>query len=237
MKTILAIVVCAISLGSVRAQLGDKPDTLNTTSGNQRARMSDSQIDDELQRYNITEDKTAKLKELGLDLRGFLSGKTGWDERAMAAITDLVIIGKVLSIQDMPGPESVPFHSTANVLIVELLRGPKLKGDTIHLLRKAGPVTGYGKDIRVFSSADARIAVGETSVLYIDNIEHDQFLNSAYKNFFSHGGSTFPRPSFWIAVGGKLPIRDSLVEYNGHKYPLDKFTSEIREMSSILDTP
>lgn len=237
MKTLLVIVVFTLSLISARAQLGGRPDTLRTPSRTQKARFSDADITEKFHQYGITEEKLRKLKQLGLDLRGVLSGVSNWDQRAMVAITDVVIIGRVLRITDMPGPSSAPFHSAAEVLILEKLKGPVMTADTIHLLRISGPVTDMERDAEVFTAEDANVAVGEIAVFSILNIEHDQFITAISRGYFSQPNHNLPNPSYWIAVRRKHEIRDSIVQFNDRKMPLIQFENEVRDLSKVLDTP
>lgn len=118
----------------------------------------DSTTNKLVQRAGITSQKDEELKAIGVDLHDYVSrnsrGELLHDERCHAGLSDLVFIGKVLSIVDIPGPSDDPFHSKVNVLILEVLRGPKQQSDTIQLLRQGG---GIITDVTPSKDALARV--------------------------------------------------------------------------------
>ena len=133
---LLLILLTAFTISMAQREV--RPDSTKTRPHGGRVTASDSLINEHFRQANITEEKLAKLKEQGLDLRGHLSHSYDPDERVDAAMSDLVFIGKVLSIQDTRSSKSEPFHSKVNVQIIDLLKSPKQQNDTIQLLRESG---------------------------------------------------------------------------------------------------
>ena len=217
--------------------------------------LHDSTTNAFLRRAKITSQKDQKLKEIGVNLRDYLSknahGITAPDEKDQAAMSDLVFVGKVLDVVDMPAPSAFPFHSKVNVQVLEVLKGPEQQEGTIQLLRQSGTITdvpppkrrppGVPANAKVTISrtvtTDPTYKVGETSVFFADSIEGDPYLATVYKSVLSTAVERYPKPSYFVMSGGKFEIIDSLVVYFGHAIPLGQFTSDIRQVTAILDRP
>jgi hypothetical protein len=218
------------------SQQGNKQDSLRHRLG--RVPLKDEYINQGFQRQNITETKVEQLKKIGFDLREELSRGEGRDERVDAAMLDMVLIGKVMNIIDLPGPRADPFHSKVVVQIMELLRGPKQAGDTIQLLRQGGPITDYrgGKAI-IRVSTESTMRIGETAAFFLTNVYHDSYLTTVNKSFFSRQHLDLPNPSYWVSSNNKHGIVGSVVRYYDRDIPLDVFTSEMKEIAKIVDEP
>ncbi len=236
------------------AQQGNRTNSLGTESNSRQASL-DSTTNVLLQRANITPQMLENLQAIGVDVHDYLSrngrGEGIEDERCQAATSDLVFIGKVLGIVDMPGSSTEPFHSKVNVQIIEILRGPKQLSDTIQLLRQSGSVTDdslkskfaphspAGAKITVTkeSATDARYKIGETSVFFADNIEGHPYLTAIYKSTFKKAMLKFSNPSYFVMFNNKFQIKDSAVRYYGRNIPLEKLKSEIKQVAQIVDKP
>ena len=119
---------------------------------------------------------------MGLDLRENMLHSYDADERVDAAMLPIVFIGKVLIIEDTPCAISEPFHSKVSVQIIDLLKGPKQRVNTIQLLRQSGAVLNYGNTKRIASTMEPTLTVGDTSVFYLDKIDDDPYLTTVYKS-------------------------------------------------------
>jgi hypothetical protein len=178
-----------------------------------------------VQRAGITSQKDEELKVIGVDLHDYVSrngrGELLHDERCHAGLSDLVFIGKVLSIVDIPGPFDDPLHSKVNVLILEMLRGPKQQYDTMQLLGQGGGIVTDvppSKDVLTYApkgatikvgkdvSTDARYRVGETSVYFAVNIDGHPFLSAIYKSTLPNAIQKYPNPSYFVMSDEKFEI-------------------------------
>src|ERR1035437_7006027 len=171
------ILVTILFTTYVLAQQGITTDSLKIKVNHKRS-LPTSKINELFQNAKITPELEEKLKTINLDIRGYLSLHEGQDERCSALFCELIFIGKVLSIVDMPGPKSDLFHSKVNILIVEILKGPKQIKDTIQLMRKGGPITadvvnGILPGTIFQTTTDAIYRIGETSVFYANTIDND----------------------------------------------------------------
>ncbi len=234
MKSFLILLSFVVSIGTALAQQANERDD---RSYGGRTIVSDSVINERFKRLNITEEKLVKLKALGIDLREHLSHRHYADERVDAAMLDLVIIGKILSIENTPYPDSEPFHSKVNVQIIDLLKGPKQQGNTIQLLRQSGLELYRGSTRRIAFSTDPTFIVGDTSVFYLTKIENDPYLTKVYKNYFSKRKSADASPQYWVRAVHKHDISNSIVDYNGHHMPVDSFKVEIKNVAHIVNEP
>jgi hypothetical protein len=232
MRLLIILFFFIILIGIALAQ---QIDSKNTRPLGGRNVASDSSINERFKRHNITEEKLVKLKALGLDLREHLSHSHNADERVDAAMLDMVIIGKVLSIKDTLCPDTEPFHSRVNVQIIDLLKGPKQQGNTIELLRQSGVELYQGGTRKVAVSTDPPFTVGDTSVFYIGRIVDDPYLTSVYKDYFSKRKSMNEIPEYWVRAVNKHNIINSLVDYYGYYIPVDSFRVEIKNVAHIVD--
>jgi hypothetical protein len=199
--------------------------------------LKDAQINNLFQARNITEDKLTKLKQMGIDLYGHLSRGEAPDERVDAAMVDMVIIGKVISIVDTPGLSSEPFHSKVNVEVVDILKGPNSQETTIELLRQSGPITDHGTPLNALYTNEPKYSIGETSVFFLSNIYHNPYLTTRYSSFFSKKQLNPKNPVYWVHSQSKLEIIGSNVSYYGRTISLEAFKSRIKSVSHIMDEP
>lgn len=241
MKPFLFLFVFAISCGVVLSQQKMRTDSTKTRPHGGRVIASDSLINEHFRQANITEEKLSKLKEIGLDLRGHLSQSYDADERVDAAMSDLVFIGKVLSIQDMPCAESEPFHSKVNVQIIDLLKGPRQQNDTIQLLIQSGPITTKvnkkGHYLIRDVTTDACFKIGKTYSLFAERTYNDPYLTTVYKDYFLKRKSAKMSPEYWVRGTDNYEIINSFVNYNGYYIPIDSFKVEIKKIADIVDMP
>ena len=209
-----------------------------------RAVVSDSVVSQRFKRLCITEKKLEELKAIGVDLRYQLTQSHSPDERVDAAMTPIVIVGKVLSIRDfhytlsssLPDT-SHPFLSEVNVQIIDLLKGPKNTGRTIQLMRQSGVAIYKGHEGETFISTDPVFTVGDTSVFYLSEIDHSSLLTALYKNYFSKRKLENASPAYWVRDENKHNIHNSVVDYYGYYIPVDSFKVEIKNVANIVDKP
>ena len=247
---LLFLITVLLILPEVAANAQQRTKSLPSIQRIQTAR--DSILRNSLQRAKITSSEESKLKAIGVDVRDFLSrnlrGENINDERCMAVMSNIVFIGKVISIVNTPRPEDYPFHSKVNVQIIELLKGPKQKSDTIQLLRQGGPITDYrpkrnsppipvpdSEKITVSTTTDANFKAGEISVFFASNIVNNPYLEPNYKTTISKAVQDNPKPSYFVMSNDKFEIKDSFIDFFGHKIPLEKIKKEIKQVAKILN--
>jgi hypothetical protein len=203
-----------------------------------------------LQCARITPQLEEKLKTINLDVRSYLTRHEVEDERSKAALHDLVFIGKVINIEDMPGLKSDLFHSKVNIQIVEVLRGPKQKRDTIQILRHSGPITDSpeslnipsgkipsGKLLTLTTSLDPTYNIGETSVFFAYRFEDNPIWISSKcdQAKLSKEVLKYPNPTYYISNSGIADIKNSMVLFDGHLIPVEQFKEEIKQVAQIVD--
>ncbi len=233
MKTFFIAFICVISVRTVSAQQVKD----NLMPHGSRVTATDSVINGRFKERNITEQKLVKLKALGLDLREQLSHSRTPDERVDAAMLPIVFVGRVLSIENTPCPESEPFHSRVSVQIIKLLKGPRQPGDTIQLLRQSGIALINGQPREVIYSTDPPFTTGDTSVFYLDDISKDPYLATVYKAYIGKRKSAGTTPEYWVRGENKHDVINSVLDYYGSYMALDSFEMEIENVADILDKP
>jgi hypothetical protein len=100
-----------------------------------------------------------------------------YDEIYHAKVVDLVVIGEVVKLADLPGLSTELFHSEAIVKIDSVLKG-KANFNTVILLRLSGPLTDKG--ISPNNSLDASFKVGENAIYFLLRSEKNTFLTSPF---------------------------------------------------------
>ncbi|MDD8018266.1 MAG: hypothetical protein PHP42_07820 [Bacteroidota bacterium] len=231
------LLVCVIFTITTMLVYAQKNDTSSSLQSINHKAAKDSLLNKEFQKLGLTEEKLSKLKGIGIDVREDLYHGKAANEKLDAAMHDLIIIGKVLSIVDMPNLKSVPFHSKVNIQILEVLKGLKPQTDTIQLLREDGPITDSSPAVRVEVVPSAKFVLGETAVYFLSNIYNDSFLTSRYKSYFSNKSAELPRQAYWVRPQSKHQIINSNVKYHERDIPLIEFVSEIKKVAQILDKP
>ena len=107
-----------------------------------------------------------------------------------AKVSDLVVIGEVVKVEDLPGPSSELFHSEALVRVDSVLKG-KVNFNTLILLRMSGPLSDKG-NISPRWSFDANFKIGERGIYFFHRPTRDNFLTSP---FIQRGLYSLHRPS------------------------------------------
>lgn len=233
MKTLMIVFFSLIACsGALAQQLPPRRVPL----GGQRVPVSDSVVNRRFVRLNITDHKLAELKNIGLDLRDELLHSRSPNVMVDAAMLPVVFIGRVLSIVNTPCSRSDPFHSEVNVLVIDLLKGPRQLGDTLQLLRQSGIAIIDGSPRKIFYSNDPQFTVGDTALFFLDEIDHDPYLTASYKKYFSNRKAIDAPPRYWVRAANKHSIFDSHVNYYGSNLPIDSITTRIRKVARILNS-
>ncbi len=110
------------------------------------------------------------------------------DEIEHAKEVDLVIIGEVVKVNNLPGPSSEVFHSEAIIKIDSILKG-KANFKKVVLLRMSGPITD--KKFTAKISVDANFKIGQRCIFFLIRPVKSNFLTSP---FIQKGIYSFDHP-------------------------------------------
>lgn len=115
-----------------------------------------------------------------------IGGRPKYNEIYHANVSDLVVIGQVTKVANLPGPSSELFHSEAVVRIDSVLKGEVNFGKLI-LLMMSGPITDSGIINRW--SWDANFEVGEQGIFFLHRPDEDHMLTAPFvqRGLFSLG--------------------------------------------------
>lgn len=183
------------------------------------------------------------------------TSRSKYDEVYHAIVSDLVVIGEVVKVEDLPGPSTELFHSEALVKIDSVLRG-KANFKILILLRQSGPLSDKG-NIRTRWSLDATFKVGERGIYFLHRPERDNYLTSPYiqrglyslhrppeKNDQSHYKTSFygkqslselPDSVFWGDHVCRDGIINGMIRYPWGTETVDTVAKEIRNLSPVIN--
>lgn len=168
------------------------------------------------------------------------SKRPKYDEVYHAMVSDLVVIGEVVNVADMPGPESECFHSKTIVKIDSVLRG-KIKGRTLVLLSTSGPITD--KHLIFHWSTDAYLKVGDRGIFFLHRPDRDNFLESPYiqlhhSTFYGrYSLSDLPDSVFWGDNVCRDAITNGTVDYPWGIIKVDAVIKEIENPNPVDNHP
>jgi hypothetical protein len=202
----------------------------------QRKQISSQLVAEKIRTMGVSNDMLDKLKRSGIDVVGQLSTGNILDPSVEAVIRDLVIIGRVEKIVDVPAKKSEPFHSKIVVRIIELLKGPKPNGENIELVREDGPIINDRDSVISYLRVPNELTFveGEIAVFFFTEMAKDTYLNARYKSYFRTNRPGPQSPTYWVNHGCKYSINDSLVYYRGNRIPLKRFTEDIKIVARLL---
>jgi len=145
-----------------------------------------------------------------------------YDEVYHAMVSDLVVVGEVIEVMDLPGPSSELFHSEAIVKIDSVLRGMANFG-TLILLRMSGPVSD-DRNISPIWSSDGIFKKGEHGIFFLHRPETDNFLVSPFiqSHFKTYDGKESLRDLPDSVFYGDHVCMD-IISNGGLKYPWGTF--------------
>lgn len=181
------------------------------------------------------------------------AGRSQYDAAYHAKVSDLVVIGEVVKIRDIPGPSTELFHSEALVKIDSVIKG-KANFKIVILLRMSGPLSDRG-NISPKWSLDANFKVGERGVYFLHHPARDNFLTAPYvqrglyslprmpeKDDQSHYKTSFygkqslselPDSVFWGDNVCRDIIKNGSVSYPWGIEKIDTIAKKIRNLNPI----
>jgi len=182
---------------------------------------------------------------------------TKYDEIEHARESDLVVIGEVVELEDLPSPSLEVFHSEALVRIDSVLKGTA-NFKTLILLRRSGPISDRG-NLSPTISVDAHFKVGERGIYYFHRPNRDNYLTSPYiqRGLFSllrpltpeekaqaHFKATFygkqslselPDSVFWGDNVCRDVIRNGSINLPPGRETVESVAKRIRSLSPIIN--
>ena len=154
-------------------------------------------------------------------------------EIMLAKESDLVIIGTVKDVKDLPAPSTEMFHSMVNFHIDSILKGETSRRDIIIRLQ-SGPITNAEKPGTIIAwSNEPKFIIGERFVLFLNNTKRDPYLNSkfvkkTYKTFDSRKNiSELSGESFWVRKERTFQIMNETIFYFNEKIKEVEFINKI----------
>ncbi len=186
-----------------------------------------------------------------------LKNVTKYDEIEHARESDLVVIGEVVELEDLPSPSLEVFHSEALVRIDSVLKGTA-NFNTLILLRMSGPISDKG-NLSPTISVDAHFTLGERGIYYFHRPNRDNFLTSPYiqRGLFSllrpltpeekaqaHFKATFygkqslselPDSVFWGDNVCRNVIRNDSINVLSGREAVESVAKKIRNLSPMIN--
>ncbi len=192
-------------------------------------------VQKELQSFGLTDAKLMRLKAHGIDVERSLMEAHELDEKGKAVFSDLVIIGTVRQVVDMPGPDSKnnPFHSKITIDVDSVLKGKLPRNRMVEILRQSGPTTGA---FRKVVSSDVRLTQGEHVLAFLQRPENNSFLRAYYRAYFESLQSGANGDCYWLDPSFSFPIRGDKVTVNRKERQLDEVMKNVLLIDSILST-
>ncbi len=182
-------------------------------------------IDTMLAHHGITREMSQRMKEKGLNLRDELRYRTKPFEVVNVFVFDVVVVGKVKRMIDLPAPRTDPFHSKAVVEVSQVLKGLSPDTKEIEVLRESGPLTGEG-DVRLRTSLEASLVVGEEAVFFLEKIGTATYIQTPFRTYFRNHPDKYSSDALWLEGGAKLSIK------NGEIF--DEHLKQYRSISTVI---
>jgi hypothetical protein len=203
-------------------------------SGNLRCQSKgkhQSDIARSLDDFGLTPTILDSLNAVGANVPKALQEQYARDEMVKAVFSDLVVIGQVQEIVDMPGPDSQPFHSKVLVQVQSVLKGNRDSKKIIEVLRQSGPIDATTS---VRYSTDVNLRPGEKVLLFLVRPEKSSYLKTKFKQLFENSGKTFPESNFWANYNSDFPIIDDKVTMDGKSKELREVERNVRTVDRII---
>lgn len=169
-------------------------------------KLTFDQMDTELlSSMGYNETAAANLKKIGVDLFGFHTGRQQCTDKALAALSDCIIIGTVNRVEH-PFKGSNWFHTIAYVQVEEYLRNdydlPKIQ---IPILIQSGQTD---KGLYSIANGEDTLAIGEHVLLYLSAaglivFASENHLNKLYNYLVDDSEIQFQKIGMFDIIDGK----------------------------------
>jgi hypothetical protein len=203
-------------------------------SGNLRCQSKgkhQSDISRKLEDLGLTTIVLDSLNAVGANVPKALQEQYARGEMIKAVLSDLVVIGQVQEIVDMPGPESQPFHSKVLVQVQSVLKGSRDSKKIIEVLRQSGPIDATTS---VKYSTDVNLRPGEKVLLFLVRPEKSGYLAKKFRQQLQVSGKNFPESNFCANYNSDFLIIDDKVTMEGKSKELREVERNVRTVDRII---